>query len=214
MQIYISICSLIVSVTAMVVTLWSNKKNAKTKKYELANSQHDKILAWFGETVETLILLRHKLQFGEEYKKSDLAHLSALIEQGRYLFPNLDRKNDKSQKKPQVYKGKRKSILDILVFSYRILLRGVNGKEDIEELESEQKLFTSLMLEVLDPERYVRELDEYTGTDLAINFTYEEFLDDAVQESYKDSAIYKRVYLKYKDNEDSAESFEEGKPAE
>ena len=198
---YISIGSMIVSVTALLMTLRNNNKNARTKKYELASAQHNKILSWFGETVEALISLRHKLEFGEEYKKSDLAHLSLLIEIGRYLFPNLKRKNDFAQNKPQIYKGKRKSILDILVFSYRILLRGENKKEDIEELVSMQKLFTSLMLEVLDPQRYVKELGEYTGMDLAINFTYEEFLDDNVQKNYKDSAIYKRVYMKYKDNE-------------
>jgi hypothetical protein len=204
MSSYIAICSLVVSIVAILISFLNNKKTAKTKRHELASSGHEKILSWFNETIETLSLLRHKLESNEGYKKSDLSHLSALIERGRYFFPNIDKKDGNAQGKPPAFRGYRQAILDVLVFSYNILnnhLEKGDGEKYTKHLLILQKTFTSWVLEVLKPEDYGKTLEEQTGIKMATNLTFEDFLAIDIQKYYEEYADFKEIFLLHAESE-------------
>jgi len=205
-QIFISICSLVVSLTAMLLTLFVNARNLKTKKHELSSSEKQRILSWYGETVESLILLRHKAEFGEEYKKSELAHLSALIEMGRYFFPNVDKLNEQSKSKPVAFQGYRQAILTVLILSYNILIKD-DANKYISDLYKLQKVFTSGILEIVKPDVYAKSLEEQTGMRLDTDMTFVDFLNKYSEKHHQDYADFKRIFEQHKER-DMAETLE------
>lgn len=115
---YISIGSLIASVSAVVYTYFSN-----TKKYELTSQYRNEVLCWFGDTIKILMDLKHHCQLrslNEDVRFNLLSALSSKIEVGRFYFPNIDKGDSFGVNKPFAYKGYRNLILDFLVFSYRL----------------------------------------------------------------------------------------------
>ena len=185
------------SAIALMVSLWVSRRNTKTKNFELSGSEHSKILIWFNDTIETLIFLRMKVEFGEKYEKSELAHLSALIEKGRYFFPNIpDPTNENGKIKPAAFSGRRQRILDTLVYSYNIFIRD-DASKYVADLLILQKLFTSWVLEQLKPDDYMEALKALTGTGLSKSEGFEEFLENS-QQYYENYANFKEIFMRHK----------------
>lgn len=89
------------------------------KKYELTYQYYNDILIWHNQVVEVLTSLMRN-QPSNELKKQLLSKLSALIESGRFYFPNIDRKDGFGKQKPIAYQGYRNVGLDFLVYEYQL----------------------------------------------------------------------------------------------
>ena len=75
--------SLVVAVAALLYTVISN-----TKKYELTYQYYQDVVAWHSDVIKVITQLK---AINEECSKMVyLAELSALIETGRFYFPNID----------------------------------------------------------------------------------------------------------------------------
>ncbi len=127
---WIAIISLSISVIALIYTFVSN-----TKKYELTYQYYNDILVWHNQVIEVLTSLKLNGS-NNELKKQMLAKLSALIENGRFYFPNIDKQDGFGKQKPIAYQGYRNVILDFLVYEYQLFEK----KDHIQYLEpSKQK---------------------------------------------------------------------------
>lgn len=154
---YIALGALIISIIAMVISYITS-----TKKYELTLTQRNELITWYQETIELLILMREYLSSAVEFDKiTHLARLSALIEQGRFYFPNVVKKDDYGSKKPSAYQGYREVTLEYLVFSYDIIKKD-DAANYIDHLNHLQRLFTSRVFDVLSPRKYNKLVKRYT----------------------------------------------------
>ena len=89
------------------------------KKYELENSYRQQILDWCFES--SMLLIKMRLYIEEKEQRppvEDLARLSALIDLGRFYFPNIS--TERGQYKPYAFQGIRDVIIDLLVWSYQV----------------------------------------------------------------------------------------------
>jgi hypothetical protein len=166
---YVSIAAGIFSILAFVISLITS-----TKKYGLSTSLRCDIMVWHKETVTVLIKIREHLCADIEFDKIDyLAQLSALIEQGRFYFPNI-KLNIKGSQKPTAYQGNRNVILEFLIFSYDII-KSENAKTYTDHLYRLQREFTSRIFDIIQPRKYNRLVKRFTNIPLNKTVTTLEF---------------------------------------
>jgi hypothetical protein len=213
-----SIIAVILSFTALAISLYSSKKNSIVKKFELSITIHDKILKWYSETIDTLSFLRFRAHSILKYKVPDTkiehpfyleffketAKLSVLIEKGRYFFPNIERRNEAAENKLSTFHGKRQAILDVLVLYYNICEKSdlftVDKEKGIDAMLKLQKLFTEWIMKVLNPKDYNEAIKKQTKQNPTIDKTFLEFIDDnaCVLLKEKGHGDYKELFELYK----------------
>lgn len=165
---WIAIISLSISVIALIYTFVSN-----TKKYELTYQYYNDILVWHNQVIEVLTSLKLNGS-NNELKKQMLAKLSALIENGRFYFPNIDKQDGFGKQKPIAYQGYRNVILDFLVYEYQLFEK----KDHIQYLEYAeifQRLFTSYVFQYLEPSKQKKKIHKNTNIKVHEELTINEF---------------------------------------
>ena len=160
--------SLVVAVAALLYTVISN-----TKKYELTYQYYQDVVAWHSNVVKVIAQL--KVTNEENSKKAYLAELSALIENGRFYFPNIDQYDNFGVDKPMAYRGYRNVVLDFLVYEYQLFDRKDSGKY-LKHAESLQRLFTSYVFQHLDPKKLQKKVKHNTSIQMKNEITINEFL--------------------------------------
>ncbi len=94
MDTYASVFSAIVDLLVLivgVVLFFCYERRIKT--HELATNYRDEMLPWYSQAVERMILMMHLIKsnnFNEREMTEHLAELSALVETGRFFFPNVN----------------------------------------------------------------------------------------------------------------------------
>ncbi|MCL2165083.1 MAG: hypothetical protein FWH55_12015 [Oscillospiraceae bacterium] len=95
---------------------------------------------------------------GSFAKEEALAKLSALVEVGRFYFPNkLEKHLSREAEKDSAYQGHRDVALDYLVFTYVICKSG-EDIEHVDHLRKLSRLFTSRVFDALNPREHNRRL--------------------------------------------------------
>lgn len=174
---WIAIISLSISVIALIYTFVSN-----TKKYELTYQYYNDILVWHNQVIEVLTSLKLNGS-NNELKKQMLAKLSALIENGRFYFPNIDKQDGFGKQKPIAYQGYRNVILDFLVYEYQLFEK----KDHIQYLEYAeifQRLFTSYVFQYLEPSKQKKKIHKNTNIKVHEELTINEFLFTSPESIY------------------------------
>lgn len=174
----IAFVSLIIAIVALVYSILSN-----TKRYELTYQYYNDVLNWHNNVIETITNLRINTN-NKELKTQYLAKLSALIETGRFYFPNIDKNDGFGNEKPSAYQGYRNIVLDFLVFEYNIYSRE-NCNEYIEYDDVLQRLFTSFIFDYLKPEKHRKKVYKNTNISKVQETTIDEFLSNPPEEFQK-----------------------------
>ena len=168
--------SLVVAFVALIYTIISN-----TKKYELTYQHYQDVVAWHSDVVKVITQL--KATNIENVKKTHLAELSALIETGRFYFPNIDQHDNFGANKPLAYRGYRNVVLDFLVYEYQLFDREDSNKY-VEHAESLQRLFTSYVYQYLDPKKLQKKIKHNTSIQMKNSITINEFLEQSPESIY------------------------------
>lgn len=177
---YIPLISIGVSIAASIIAgIYAVTTN--TKKYELEEHYKRELIAWYEKTIFIVMAL---LEMPEQHeKKILLSQLSALIEVGRFYFPNVRKDDGFGEKKPSAYRGYRHLALDFLVYIYQIMKR-----EDCnlftKELRSMEQHFTSLVFDCIEPSKRKRQLKKHADYILPTDKTITDLANDK-----SDSAI-------------------------
>ncbi|WP_349671201.1 hypothetical protein [Lacrimispora sp.] len=149
-----------------------------TKKYELTDQFRNNLLGWYEETTSILIHLKLVTEFNcinDTEKCEMLSKLSTQIELGRFYFPNIDKGDSFGEDKPSAYQGYRHIALEFLVFSYNIYLRE-DANRYIGHATELQRHFTSYIYELLNPQKYNKDVCKYTTVTFNKDIVLEEFL--------------------------------------
>ena len=168
--------SLAVAFAALIYTIISN-----TKKYELTYQYYQDVVAWHSDVIKVITQL--KATNVENKKKTYLAELSALIETGRFYFPNIDLHDGFGANKPLAYRGYRNVVLDFLVYEYQLFEREDSNKY-VEHAESLQRLFTSYVFQYLNPKKLQKKIKHNTSIQIKNSITINEFLKQSPESIY------------------------------
>jgi len=176
--------SLVLSLTLALFYLRDRRRAA----FDLESRYLESLLKWHACVVEVLIKLR-LLQGKQtpEDRACDLVTLSSLIEQGRFFFPNIDRKDSLGQEKPVAYRGYRNLALDFLVASYN-LFHQPPSEQLTAEAELLQRYFTSIVFEIAGPEKRLTTIRSYTDRYFVQQKTFNDFLQ------HQDGAILEHIW--------------------
>jgi hypothetical protein len=184
MEIVVAIISLVVSVVLAIYYFRDRKRAA----FELESQYSEELMDWHAAVVEVLVRLRDLCRPIEELEhRSDLAHLSSLIEQGRFYFPNIDRKDGFGSDKPAAYRGYRNLALDFLVASYNVL-QEASSKQRNEEALLLQRYFTSIVFEVVRPNDRLEAIRSHTDRYFVLNKSFDDFLE------HKDGSVINHIW--------------------
>lgn len=178
----IAVLGIIVSVVIAVIGgIYAVANN--TKKYELSENYKQEILAWYGQTVEIMMWVIHFYKENKDDKTAlfeRLAMLSAMVERGRFYFPNVLKGDTYGSKKALAYKGYRHICLEFLVNFYEVSKpgRAMNDNDRERMLWKLERGFTSCIFEMVDPrkrnKKYAKIVDMYLPSAERIV----EYLDD------------------------------------
>ncbi len=168
--------SLAVAFVALIYTIISN-----TKKYELTYQYYQDVVAWHSDVIKVITQL--KATNVENEKNTYLAELSALIETGRFYFPNIDLHDGFGANKPLAYRGYRNVVLDFLVYEYQLFEREDSNKY-VEHAESPQRLFTSYVFQYLNPKKLQKKIKHNTSIQMKNSITINEFLKQSPESIY------------------------------
>lgn len=168
--------SLVIAFAALIYTIISN-----TKKYELTYQYYQDVVAWHSDVIKVITQLKATNE--EETKRAYLAELSALIETGRFYFPNIDQHDNFGVDKPLAYRGYRNIVLDFLVFEYQLFDREDSNKY-IKHAESLQRLFTSYVFQYLDPKKLQKKVKHNTSIQMKNEITINDFLKQSPESIY------------------------------
>lgn len=176
--------SLVLSVSLAVFYI----RDRRHAKFALETEYVKSLLTWHEQVVVILIRTRHlgRNRQSEEHK-DDLACLSALIEQGRFFFPNIEKLDGFGAEKPPAYRGYRNLALDFLVASYN-LLQEKPSKKSNEQLELLQRHFTSVVFELVRPTNRLHTIRALTDCYFVKEQSFEDFLE------HRDGSIIKHIW--------------------
>lgn len=129
-----------------------------TKKFELSERYKNELLTWYGKVVFVIKKLQGKCESNERINA--LQDLSALIEIGRFYFPNIDKKDGWGKEKPCAYQGHRHVALDFLVLIYQM---GDDKNIDVcrNKITYMEKNFTSIVFEIISPNERIKNIKQY-----------------------------------------------------
>ncbi len=173
---WISVISLVVAFAALLYSIISN-----TKRYELTYQYYQDVVAWHSEVVKVITHL--KATSDMDLKRTYLAELSALIETGRFYFPNINQHDGFGSNKPLAYRGYRNVVLDFLVFEYQLFDRE-DSDNYLKHAESLQRLFTSYVFQHLDPKKHQKKVKHNTNIQMKNEITINEFLKQSPESIY------------------------------
>lgn len=182
----IAFVSLVISVTLAVLYI----RDRRHAKFSVESEHVVSLLLWHEKVVALLMRFRHLKQDKQDPGfLADMATLSALIEQGRFLFPNIDQDGEFGKEKPPAYRGRRNLALDFLVASYDSLREPWSNKLG-EDLQLLQRHFTSIIFDLVHPKYRLDTIRAMTDRYFIREESFEDF------RRHRDSVILAHVWGK------------------
>lgn len=157
-----------------------------TKRFELAEQYKNELLSWYGKVVFVICKLQGECS-GKE-RKNTLQELSALIEIGRFYFPNINKKDDFGKEKPLAYQGYRHVALDFLVLIYQ-MGDDTNISKCREKIGYMERHFTSIVFEIVSPNKRIKSIKQYTKIIMPREMSIEDFMDSKYGEASIDTVF-------------------------
>lgn len=155
-----SIISLGIALVALVLSLKENGRRG----FELKMTYLSNLLNWYEQTIEFMIKIEQKVIKGEDATE-DLAKFSAIIDYGRFYFPNrVD--GTWGNDKPLAFQGFRDTTLDFLVAYYNLFAFGKHDSYPKNAALKIRQMFTSKVFEVANNMNYIKEAKTYVGTSM------------------------------------------------
>jgi hypothetical protein len=179
----------IVATLALVLSVFvalSQFRDRRHTKFTIEKAQVDGLMAWHRDVVVALCDLRDD-SVEAKLRSEKRRLLLALIEQGRFFFPNIDRDDGYGEKKPLAYRGYRHLTLDFLVAAFNLSENPKSERFD-KSMEVLQKHFTSMVFAVVKPSERLERLRSMTDRLSLSKESYEQFL------SHEDADLLRHLW--------------------
>ena len=148
-----------VSLLGALMTYLISMRQTRVNVENLKFSNDTAVIGWANRAVammaEAQELARAHSQLEPTFlagRQIGIAHgLSALVDEGRWYFPNSGKK-DGDDAVPSAYRGHRQRILDHIVATYDAV-HGLTGPDIAERIATERRSFVSKVQQAVDPSR-------------------------------------------------------------
>lgn len=154
-----------ISLIISIITIYGNVKSNRRETFTTKMDYYGKILDWYKETILLMKQIEYKTDVKEECKW-ELASLSALVEYGRFFFPNIPIK-DYGLEKPEAYRGYRNITLDFIVAYYNLFSLDLRSEYPINASQVIQRYFTSEVFKTINPNDYVEQAERCIDSNLS-----------------------------------------------
>ena len=145
--------------------------------YEVESSYSRELLEWHFLVVSVVKKLSVSVSHVESSDHQQrLAELSALIDQGRFYFPNIDRDQGLGEWKPPAFRGKRNLALDFLVALFNIYSKPLTPQRK-DYARTLARHFTSIVFEILRPRERLERVRELTDRYFSEMQSFEDFVE-------------------------------------
>lgn len=161
----IAIISVVMSFASTLIAALAISHSTHIQNQTLAHDNYGAMKAWFEKTAYIMksLYLRHPTTADKEGISKSLVDLSASIDMGRLFFKNqLD--GDYKINKPEVFRGRRVLVLDVVVLYFDIFLNGLQ-EENQDILWGLQRAFISEMIQILEKNKTASHIIEYDYID-------------------------------------------------
>ncbi len=104
-----------------------------------------------------------------------MCQLSALIDIGRFYFPNIDKGDGLGKNEPCAHQGYRHVALDFLVLVYQM-----GSEENVtrcrDKIEYMRRQFTSIVFQIVSPNNRIKKIKQYAKITMPRSISIEDFM--------------------------------------
>lgn len=152
---WVGVISAVVSVLAVVLNIALTSRQTRISVETFKFNNDTQVMNWANRVVVAMAEAYHL------NPKTDLqalaTNLSALIDEGRWFFPNIGKK-ETDHEKHGAYQGKRQAVLDSIVAVYDavVAMPGANeqGRQELmAHIHAARRSFVSEIQHAVDPRR-------------------------------------------------------------
>lgn len=158
----------VLSLSALLLSLWVFARQQRINRWQLRLHREDHIITWSGHCLTLLAEIEERVNAHQSTQAAPFAYdefvrirsrLSALIDEGRLYFPNIQ-DPAKGANKDAAYQGHRQMILNTLVHVYdglKIIANHNNAadrQQHIAELNRLRREFVSEAQGAIDPRTF------------------------------------------------------------
>lgn len=161
----VSIVSAFIAIVSTVVAVIAITSGHKINNKEILLQYYEDLKDWFEEVVCIMkeLYVKYPTKTNKEELKNSLVKLGTYIDLGRIFFKNQI-SGDYKINRPEVFRGRRVILLDVVVLYYNIFDRDMQ-EENRDILWGLQRAFISEMIMLLDKNKFSDKFVEYDFVD-------------------------------------------------
>ena len=161
-----------------------------TKKFELSEQYKNELLTWYGKVI--FVVSKIQSDCTGKDREDALSQLLALIDIGRFYFPNIDKGDGFGEEQPLAHRGYRHIALDLLVLIHQMGNEMDIGKNR-DKIVYWRRHFTSIVFQIVSPKDRIKEVKQYAKIVMPQSMSIEDFISlecedvmiDAIFEYYR-----------------------------
>jgi len=177
-DIFIGVISAVIALVAAVVSVYFSRKSLRVSALSARMQYYSDLREWAREVANALSDAIHLCEVNQdimprknffETRHDIKIRLSALIDQGRWFFPNkTSGAAAKGFEKEKAFQGVRLTVLDSIVFTYKLVKNMESGTCQVSEntkadMVTQKRVFVSEIQLALDPHTLSREFAQLSG---------------------------------------------------
>ena len=160
---WVALGSAAVSVIALLINLVITSRQTRVSVETFKFNNDTQLMNWANRVVVAMAEAYHL------NAKTDLnalaTNLSALIDEGRWYFPNVGKK-ETDHEKPGAYRGTRQAVLDAVVGVYDAVVAMAGANEQTQQelmarIHAARRHFVSEVQHAVDPRRRAWVMDRF-----------------------------------------------------
>lgn len=169
---WVAAVSAAISVLALLLNILITSRQTRVSVESLKFNNDSQVMNWANRTVAAMAEAQHicaspnvSALYLHERAITLATVLSALIDEGRWFFPNVGRRTTDPDK-PGAYRGTRQPILDYLVSAYEAvntLMRSEDAEREplVAKIAEAKRHFVSEVQHAVDPRRRAWVMDRF-----------------------------------------------------
>jgi hypothetical protein len=161
---WVAVVSAAISVLALAINLIVTSRQTKVSVEGLKFNNDSQVMNWANRTVAAMAEAQHlcaspnvSALYVNERGLALATALSAMIDEGRWFFPNVGRRTADGEK-PGAYRGIRQPILDQVHAAYEAVIEMSRNEDAVraqlaERIQTARRHFVSEVQHAVDPRR-------------------------------------------------------------
>jgi hypothetical protein len=160
---WVAVASAAISVLALVLNIVITSRQTRVSVENFKFNNDTQVMNWANRVVVAMAEAYHLTPETDTHALA--TNLSALIDEGRWFFPNIGKK-EADQEKPGAYRGTRQAVLDHIVAVYNAVIAIPNADEQTRHehmaaIHAARRHFVSEIQHAVDPRRRAWVMDRF-----------------------------------------------------